>query len=183
MVFIITNPFSEVTTKVSKVFLKFLIGIHAVTFEEQNFLTVYLFYCLGLTVTQTVQTNYNPQARKVSACNFWLKYLTSDNFVSCSVLYPNWLLPSKCGKASSSQILFKIRLLDILTCPGAISIYSLVNVAAICNFLILPAESFLRFSSCPSISVAFANSAVIYSALSRSHNPGGKFSTFIWILL
>ena len=70
MVFIITNPFSEVTTKVSKVFLKFLIGIHAVTFEEQNFLTVYLFYCLGLTVIQTVQTNYNPQARKVSACNF-----------------------------------------------------------------------------------------------------------------
>ena len=68
MVFINTNPLSEVT-KFSTVFLKFLLSSPAVTFEEEKILLEYLFYCLVLiAVKETEQKKYNPHTMKISAC-------------------------------------------------------------------------------------------------------------------
>ena len=54
MVFVNTNALSE-ATKVSAIFLKFLLSIPAVTFEKENFSFQYLFYGLGLTAVKQTE--------------------------------------------------------------------------------------------------------------------------------
>ena len=70
MVLMNTNPLSEVT-RISIVFLKFLLSMPAVTFEEESFfitifISLFWFNCCKTNSTKT----YHPRTMKIYACNY-----------------------------------------------------------------------------------------------------------------